>query len=386
MTSINGRYALFAGKSREEDFNLNPKKRASPSLSLYDDIPAPTKARIGPALPPGYRTPFEIRSPKQVNGNQRSPVKSEYATVGHSGKVGLQNLGNTCFMNSTLQCLLQVPTLKQYFLSGEYLRAINRTNPLGFKGKVAEAYADLLESVWSGRVPSISPSRFKHTVGEFAPRFSGYDQQDSSELLAFVLDGLHEDLNRIKNKPLTKPVESNGRPDHEVAQEAWGKHLLRNKSIIVDTFQGQLKSRLVCPQCDKISVNFDPFMVLSVPIPAVNSRIFKYITVVSAQSHARPVTYGVALQQNDTIARVKILLSRVSGFPEDQLILVTVAADNKSISKILNDDDRLAAISYENIRAYQISSMPNVQEVRGYGLLENYRYNHEVHVQLVTLE
>jgi ubiquitin C-terminal hydrolase len=56
-------------------------------------------------------------------------------------------------------------------------------------------------------------SGVKQTVGEFAPRFAGYQQQDSSEFLSFLLDGLHEDLNRVKKKPYGATVEANGRPD-----------------------------------------------------------------------------------------------------------------------------------------------------------------------------
>ena len=52
-----------------------------------------------------------------------------------------------------------------------------------------------------GDTASVSPSNFKYQLGKFAPQFQGYGQQDSQELLAFLLDGLHEDLNRIKRKP-----------------------------------------------------------------------------------------------------------------------------------------------------------------------------------------
>ncbi len=52
-----------------------------------------------------------------------------------------------------------------------------------------------------GDTASVSPSSFKYQLGKFAPQFQGYGQQDSQELLAFLLDGLHEDLNRIKRKP-----------------------------------------------------------------------------------------------------------------------------------------------------------------------------------------
>lgn len=58
----------------------------------------------------------------------------------------------------------------------------------------------------------------------------------------------------------------------QVANEAWDNHKKRNDSIIVDHFQGQYKSRVQCPDCGKISVTFDPFMYLSVPLPIVNTK------------------------------------------------------------------------------------------------------------------
>lgn len=52
-----------------------------------------------------------------------------------------------------------------------------------------------------GDVSVVNPRGFKSKLAQFAPQFQGYSQQDSQELLAFLLDGLHEDLNRIKQKP-----------------------------------------------------------------------------------------------------------------------------------------------------------------------------------------
>lgn len=57
------------------------------------------------------------------------------------------------------------------------------------------------------------------------------------ELLAFLLDGLHEDLNRVKQKPYIEMKDSGGRPDEEVANECWKNHKARNDSLIVDVFQ-----------------------------------------------------------------------------------------------------------------------------------------------------
>lgn len=105
-------------------------------------------------------------------------------------------------------------------------------------------------------------------LGTFQPRFIGFQQHDSSELLNFILDGLHEDVNRILTKPIVAAVENDGRKDVDVALESWAKHKQRNDSIIVDLCQGLLKSTVICPvaSCSRRSVTFDPFLFLTVPL------------------------------------------------------------------------------------------------------------------------
>ena len=75
--------------------------------------------------------------------------------------------------------------------------------------------------MWSGNFTVVVPLTFKAVIGEFAPQFAGYQQQDSQELMNFLLDGLHEDLNRVMKKPYVETLESGGRPDDVVAPLAW---------------------------------------------------------------------------------------------------------------------------------------------------------------------
>lgn len=66
-------------------------------------------------------------------------------------------------------------------------------------GELAKELAFLLTVLSSTQYRSVSPVDFKLELGRFFSQFSGYDQQDSHELLMFLLDGLHEDINKVKS-------------------------------------------------------------------------------------------------------------------------------------------------------------------------------------------
>ncbi|XP_045386198.1 ubiquitin carboxyl-terminal hydrolase 4 isoform X2 [Lemur catta] len=270
------------------------------------------------------------------------------------GLCGLGNLGNTCFMNSALQCLSNTAPLTNYFLKDEYEAEINRDNPLGMKGEIAEAYAELIKQMWSGRDAHVAPRMFKTQVGRFAPQFSGYQQQDSQELLAFLLDGLHEDLNRVKKKPYLELKDANGRPDAVVAKEAWENHRLRNDSVIVDTFHGLFKSTLVCPECAKVSVTFDPFCYLTLPLPLKKDRVME-VFLVPADPHCRPTQYRVTVPLMGAVSDLCEALSRLSGIAAENMVVTDVY--NHRFHKIFQMDEGLNHIMpRDDIFVYEVCS------------------------------
>ncbi|XP_049620770.1 ubiquitin carboxyl-terminal hydrolase 8-like [Suncus etruscus] len=203
---------------------------------------------------------------------RRSRIQIFSPVFGETGPTptGLRNLGNTCYMNSVLQCLCNAPCFSDYFNQNYYLDDINRSNPLGHKGKVAEEFGLIIKALWSGQYRHISPKDFKITIGKINDQFAGSSQQDSQELLLFLMNSLHEDLNKADNQKRYKEENNDHLDDLKAAEHAWQKHKQLNESIIVTLFQGQFKSTIQCLTCYKRSRTFETFMHLSLPLASTS--------------------------------------------------------------------------------------------------------------------
>ncbi|XP_076914299.1 ubiquitin carboxyl-terminal hydrolase 8-like [Bidens hawaiensis] len=236
------------------------------------------------------------------------------------GLTGLSNFGNTCYMNSAVQCLAHTPYLLDYFL-GDFRKDLNFENPLGMNGKLALAFGDLLRQLWTPGTNSVSPRAFKSILAGFAPQFGGYNQHDSQEFLAFLLDGLHEDLNRVKIKPYNEIKDVDGVPVQEVADEHWRNHLARNDSIVVDLCQGQYRSTLTCPVCTKHSVTFDPFLYLSLPLPLSTTRTMT-LTVLTTDGSTLPIPVTVTVLKHGKYTDLFQALSIACSLRDDETLLV----------------------------------------------------------------
>ncbi|XP_008799885.2 ubiquitin carboxyl-terminal hydrolase 8-like isoform X2 [Phoenix dactylifera] len=307
------------------------------------------------ALQQSKMTSFSCCGSLVTNGSIRN-MESEFHAGGNLkgisslGLTGLENLGNTCFMNSAIQCLAHTPKLVDYFL-GDYSREINQDNQLGMNGELALAFGDLLRKLWAHDKTPVVPRSFKAMLARFAPQFSGFNQHDSQELLAFLLDGLHEDLNRVKCKPYLEAKDACGRPDEIVADEYWKNHLARNDSIIVDICQGQYKSTLVCPVCNKVSVTFDPFMYLSLPLPSTTMRTMT-VSVLCTDGSLVPSPYTINVPKSGKCKDLIQALSIACSLEDDESLLVAEVYAGRIIRyleepsdslSLLRDGDQLAA-------------------------------------------
>jgi ubiquitin C-terminal hydrolase len=307
----------------------------------------------------------EVRLSRKANTPGKPPFP---------GACGLVNLGNSCYMNGAVQCLSHTPLLRAYLLSDMYVPELNRGNTLGTGGKLMEEFAALLKTLWSGEYLCVHPSRFKRGLGKWKTHYAGNEQQDSQELLAELLDGLHEDVNRVLDKPYVPAPEDEEERLSEIvrANEAWDRHLMRNRSVFVDLFQGQLKMTVQCASCGKQSVNFDPFMYLSVPIPirgekAVVVFLLRRISTATsgttdgsteAGAHfAPPERFGMMLPRLGEVSEIKARLSEMCGI--DGSLLSIVDLFKSQMHRIFTGQERLTSLRDDDtIVAYELSSPP----------------------------
>jgi hypothetical protein len=346
--------ALAENDAQQSDNASNPIALALPGIDLQQFASAATAAAS---------SSFQNEAETQPASQNRSPCIALAPAVPARpmylpGMTGLANLGNTCFMNSALQCLSNTKALTYFFLTQQWKQELNCDNPLGMHGEVAKAYADLVEQLWSppsellgGRNIAI-PRPFKATIGKFNPQFVGFQQQDAQELLQFLLDGLHEDLNRILKKPYVELPDMNGLPDAVVAKRSWDAYKARNDSIIVDLFQGEYKSRIECLDCGRWSVKFDPYMFLSLPVQDRRQVQFT-VTIcpeVAADLRTDPEELSflrklkVVVPKNTNAQTVKKIVAQRSGWDVDTKRIWMVEFYRGRIYKVFEDWDSVGGI------------------------------------------
>ncbi|XP_050766909.1 ubiquitin carboxyl-terminal hydrolase 2 isoform X1 [Gymnogyps californianus] len=264
LGALQGLYQAAAHSDYVHSY-LESYGRKSSDGSLPTRPLSPSQAALGSVLLPSG-TRCASQPCERNDGYCDMPTRDPTSSKAVQGLTGLRNLGNTCFMNSILQCLSNTKELRDYCLQNQYLRDLNNNSRM--RTALMSEFAKLIQLLWtSSPNDSVSPSEFKTQIQRYAPRFVGYNQQDAQEFLRFLLDGLHSEVNRVLVRPRASTDTLDHLPDDEKSRQMWRRYQEREDSRIGDLFVGQLKSSLTCSECGYCSTAFDPFWDLSLPIP-----------------------------------------------------------------------------------------------------------------------
>jgi len=182
-----------------------------------------------------------------------------------NGLVGLQNVGATCYMNSTLQCFSNVKSLRNFFLK-------HKSKIRG--KKLSSALLKVFENLWeNSNISYYIPKEFKYVISEMNSLFEGVQANDAKDLILFILENVHNELNE-KNNNIRESNEVTNYMDYNSVFKSFQIFFEKNyNSVISNIFYGMSNSMLTCCSCNKTIHNVQCFNILIFPLEEV--RKFK---------------------------------------------------------------------------------------------------------------
>lgn len=191
------------------------------------------------------------------------PMDSRFFII--RGLNGIRNLGNTCYLNSIIQCMSNVIPFTKYILEKTEFEAHLNQNKTKRELRVAVFWYHTMNQMWNNN-KILEPVMLKRAFGELDPRVAGFAQNDAHEIFLSLLNVLHDSIG--------VPVEMNisGEPKNprdvliRNSYMSWKQSWEKQYSKIVELFAGQSYSWLKCPHCNYKSDKFEPFFLLSLPL------------------------------------------------------------------------------------------------------------------------
>ena len=186
--------------------------------------------------------------------------------------VGLQNIGATCYMNATLQALSNTNSLTEYFIDK------SKFIPNNSNKKMTSEYYKVLSNLWSETKKNgdYAPYDFKQALSEENTLFAGIQANDSKDLINFLLERFHIELNNPNpNNNDNNIVNVNQMDEMQTLSAFISDYFNSNRSIITDSFYGILETKSKCGGCQYTKFNFQIFSFLEFPLEQVNIYMYQ---------------------------------------------------------------------------------------------------------------
>ena len=182
--------------------------------------------------------------------------------------IGLQNVGATCYMNATLECLIHIKELSEILLSAFFFSYPRSDETFASKHKLSLQYIDILSQVFfpklHGNSKYFAPYEFKTLISEMNPLFAGIQANDAKDLLQFVLENLHSELKMATQ--FFSEYNIDQRDQNQAMQYFYNSYVSQNKSPIHDILYGVNKIESICLKCNTHKYNFQSYNLLYFPL------------------------------------------------------------------------------------------------------------------------
>ena len=228
-----------------------------------------------------------IKINKTEISSLRKPPMTPLSTKSIAFSTGLANIGNTCYMNSILQCFAHSPLINQYF-TGESYADLKRKCGINSKLKIVEEVENLLNELRTSKELKIRPDRFYVEMTKVHKQFQGFEQHDSHEFLGILLHSLHEDL-KYSHSAISQTITLKGvnnEEERKFSQDQWEKYRGMHGSVISAICGGQTRNCLSCRNCTEKNTIFEVFTDFSIPIPIKDYDYSLVIIIVPRMSIA----------------------------------------------------------------------------------------------------